>query len=68
MTTKTRIKYYGSIMKWTRRQCVDWIKKQKCPECTTVGRFYPGTDYDRFKVHCLNCGARFAFKPPKEAL
>lgn len=66
-TKKTRTRYNYHNTKWTRRECAEWVKSKKCPECKTQ-RLYPGQDHDRFTAICLECGHRFAIKPPKEAV
>lgn len=62
-----RTRYGYNLLKWSREKCAQWLKKAGCPECKS-NRIYPGTDTDRFRGTCLNCGCRFAYKPPKEAL
>lgn len=65
--TKTRTRYGHTLCRWTRQECSFWVKSRKCPGCGKR-RLFPGPDYDRFRVWCMDCGFRAAIKPPKEAL
>lgn len=67
ISKKTRTRYGHSNTRWTRKEAVDWVRSKKCPECGQK-RLFPGPDYDRFKVICLQCGNRFAIKPPEDAV
>lgn len=66
-TKKTRTKYGYSNTQWTRKKAAEWVKSKRCPQCKAK-RLFPGPDHDRFRITCLQCGNRFAIKPPEEAL
>lgn len=66
-TTKTRTEYGYRQCRWSRAKCAKWVQSKRCPKCKQK-RLFPGPDYDRFRITCLQCGFRAAIKPPKEAL
>jgi DNA-directed RNA polymerase subunit RPC12/RpoP len=66
-TKKMRTRYGHTLCLWGRKECADWVQSKKCPQCGTK-RLFPGPDYDRFRIFCMECGYRAAIKPPKEAL
>lgn len=62
-----RTKYGPLQCRWGRWKIVKWIERRECPGCGKQ-RLLPGPEHDRFRFHCMNCGLRAAFKPPKGAV